>query len=787
MCLVHQVVHSAGGLAIPEGLDQTGESLDHPVEQVHDAFAGLDGAVQNAIQKILDRPGQFTDAGCPHEPAAALEGMEGAADLAEGLMVLVVGPEGGVVLLDGLQHLVGLFHKDLKDVVIQQFGVAFLGWLRGGGGSAVSGCHVRGASGFRLWGLPGGFAPGWEPEAFKPLFGHGQDGIVVVDTVHQPLQMVFDAGDGVGEGIELFPVGGPDAVNQHFLDEALAGFQGGGGARQRNQMEAAADAVEQFRYTTDGLGIPLGGDEIDHSGLHLFQRVAGFAQHRAARLGRLEARDPVGIFAAVGGLLVLMGIVTVRESGNGGFHIEQGPGDVHQCAVVHGIRAGCQLVDPVDLVVDHPLACALAQHGERVGHLAQAREQLREIGIAALVRTHEQVEPILDGVEFLGKHVHHRGHGRPRRCLALAVVAGAVRERLPQAIALHHGTDTFALAVRATGDVIEQVLQCILGHGLAEDGVAFADQPFQLTAKIADQCQGGRTHGVVAGIQGIDKGARGLPDLTLRGFLAEFDQARDDLVEIVQVGVHIHAPFQAGSGELEHLLELAHLVEYAGGGEALVDPGRCLEPCRAQVRVEQGAGGEEGFAACGPQVIEQRQQPQWHILAAGVQGAEVIRQLQDALHQAADGRFAVPGLLVEQGFGQGFHLRGDQAGALELDHPECAVNLVQVVQAEPELGQILAVLGKGLQRMLALSERVLDFAPHPVEGKAVIVLGHDHSGCHSGGPIAARRGPFVLPQGSAPGAASLSVRPARGSAARPGRADRPVGWRCPAAASGGSR
>ena len=278
VCLFHQRGNVTTDLAFTEFLNQAGKPVYNPVEEAVDAVIGRYGTIQDPVEQVFHGPGQFANAGGAHESAAALERMEGAAYLGERFPVLGIVPETGVLFAYGLEDLVRLLDKDLQDLIVDQIGITFFGLGRG----------CLGLFGFwRLAGLgfcPGGLLTGREAETFKSLLRHSDDGIVILDTVHQTFQVVFNAGDGIRQCIQLFPARNIGLVEQYVLDETLAGSDNGSCALQRDQVEAAPDAEKQFGYALDFFLIPLGGNEIDHPGLDLLQRIARFAQYGGARL-----------------------------------------------------------------------------------------------------------------------------------------------------------------------------------------------------------------------------------------------------------------------------------------------------------------------------------------------------------------------------------------------------------------------------------------------------------------------------------------------------------------------
>jgi hypothetical protein len=78
----------------------------------------IDGAVDDPVEHLLDRPGQLAQHLRTHQPPAALQGMERAPQLHGMLAFTNVLLPGRQVLVDGPEHLVHLFQEHLEDLVI---------------------------------------------------------------------------------------------------------------------------------------------------------------------------------------------------------------------------------------------------------------------------------------------------------------------------------------------------------------------------------------------------------------------------------------------------------------------------------------------------------------------------------------------------------------------------------------------------------------------------------------------------------------------------------------------
>ncbi len=103
-----------------ELLDQRWHQLDDVTHHLPDRIAGDDGAIQDAIEQVLDGPCEFADDQRPHHPSAALEGVECTADFTQCILVITVGEPARQVFADGFQDFSGLFDEDFKQVFIDR-------------------------------------------------------------------------------------------------------------------------------------------------------------------------------------------------------------------------------------------------------------------------------------------------------------------------------------------------------------------------------------------------------------------------------------------------------------------------------------------------------------------------------------------------------------------------------------------------------------------------------------------------------------------------------------------
>ena len=196
------------------------------------------------------------------------------------------------------------------------------------------------------------------------------------------------------------------------------------------------------------------------------------------------------------------------------------------------------------------------------------------------------------------------------------------------------------------------------------------------------------------------------------GIVGRLAQGIDDVLDLLQAagGVAVAEPAQQAQVILvaqlaRQLLDVLGLLAHPGHQRGL----------HREVGLEQGVLGEQRLAAGGTQVVEQRQQQHRHVAGAGLEPLQVVRELEDTAHEDLVGVLAVADAILQQGLGELLHLLGHQGSPVEFHHLQGAVDLVQVVDAEPELGIVLRRLDVGLQRGACLVEGVVDLGLHPPE------------------------------------------------------------------------
>ena len=112
---------------------------------------------------------------------------------------------------------------------------------------------------------------------------------------------------------------------------------------------------------------------------------------------------------------------------------------------------------------------------------------------------------------------------------------------------------------------------------------------------------------------------------------------------------------------------------------------------------------------------------------AALQPFQVIGQLHDALHQHRVGVVAMVDLGVDQRLGQLFHFLGHHSRAVQLDHAQRALHLVQQVRTGTQLARVLAFLDVTLQRVSRLPQRLVELGLDPGERGEIDIFVQPHA------------------------------------------------------------
>ena len=313
--------------------------------------------------------------------------------------------------------------------------------------------------------------------------GQLQDIVGGFRIVAETFQIVLHRGDGIGQGVHAAPVRfGLVGVKQLFLNEEHALAQNHRRLAELDHFQTAAHGIESLRHRLQVLRVPLGSNELDDAVLGLFQAGTAFAQYRIHGLAHVAGH--VALVAGVG----LAATVTAADTRQGGFHIKQGAGDIHQGFAFGGTFAGDNVFHRVELFFYQGARLAKAKHCHGVGYLFQGDRLRLQFAGVAFATVDEGFQGILDGGDFLGQGLHHGIHGfgiRAGHAGPFCVDQVIGRECIVQAETGFDIANARAVYL-CLGHVIKQVLDQFGGRRLVQAIGAVDDQFTQVAVHMTE-------------------------------------------------------------------------------------------------------------------------------------------------------------------------------------------------------------------------------------------------------------------------------------------------------------
>ena len=534
----------------------------------------------------------------------------------------------------------------------------------------------------------------------------------------QAFEVVLDAGNGIGQGVEVLPVGHGLAHQQLFLDVAVAGLQQVCGTGQGNHRQTATDLSQQLGDAGQVLMIPLRGNEFDDGVFGLLQAGTRLLDHQLVNLRHIG-----------GGQMAFFTAAFVGRTGHarqGRFDVKQRAGDIHQQRIAGFTLAGSQAMDHIDLVENDFARLAEAQHGEGIADLLERRHQAFQLGHLAAVAAHEQVQAVLDPHQLFTECRHHRTHGitiRTGQAGTLLVDHIGVGQGIVQAVLFFQHANARRLGA-GLGDIEQQVLGQIIGRRLVDAIGTLLDQTLEFFIDLAQQGthRGAMTHAAIG--QAFDHTGGDLPQRAEGRLFAQGFQASKNPRHIAQVGGHILIADDPDQGHLQHLPQLAQQHRQLGSaqlGQRIVGQNRQTD---GQIGGKQAGFRQQLLAASRTQVIQQRQHHHRQVTPRTLGAIQVHRQLQNRLHQHFQGFALIAHAVFQQRLRQLFHFLSQQRGAVELHHLQSALDLVQIGQTETHACGVLRTLDVCLQGLTRLLQGFRDLALDPLQGDIVVPITH---------------------------------------------------------------
>ena len=455
---------------------------------------------------------------------------------------------------------------------------------------------------------------------------------------------------------------------------------------------------------------------LDVHGSFVHQRIENLADFRLGQLGAIAV-------AFIAGRAQALDVIVQR-----GFDIEQGPGDVEQGAFIRLAAALRNLLDGGALLGDHAPRHAESKHAQGVADPIQQLDLAQQVGRITLLRTQVDVQRFLDAHEVVldrhGNRVEQGAVVSGDRALGVFDFTIGRQQRI-QAVGVANRGNPFALAARMCNVVKEILHQHVWGHDLHADLTLLSKAPdlaidsakqqlhrgTRLQAAIADRVGNTGRHPEQA--PRLFAGGNGLP------------QAIEDIAQsrrMLRIA-GITKPFEQGrlEGQAQAQRETAQFLQRQFGGQA---SGRFRQG-NGQVRRKQGGVGEQLFAATCAQVIQQRQEDDWNVLVTGLHALEIVRQLDHAAHQHGIAFITLGDGAGKQGVGKALHLFDEHGRAIQLDHAQGALRLMQIGRTKAHEAGIGRLVDIGLEGLTCLLEGLVELALDPAQRCEIIVQFHD--------------------------------------------------------------
>ncbi len=271
---------------------------------------------------------------------------------------------------------------------------------------------------------------------------------------------------------------------------------------------------------------------------------------------------------------------------------------------------------------------------------------------------------------------------------------------------------------RRTRDVVQQVVEQLDRRVLRIAHFAQFVQAPDLAIGEAQQALDRHTALGAVLAQGLEQRAHHPPELEHallgRHLLQSRRHGRQDLEVLLQP----LAPDPADQARLEARTEPARPLCRRERRLARRRRGRLRLTVRLQVEQQQRAFRKQGTAAHRAQIIQQRQQHQREIAPAGEHALQVAGELDHGAHQRVEGLGTVLALAGcrQQVTRHLLHLFGQQRGAVDFEHAQRTLNLVQLEAATLQQRLIVGLLDVRLQCTARIAKGNTDLAGRSLHG-----------------------------------------------------------------------
>ena len=820
---------AAGALAAQAG-QQYRQRRHGMLDQRDHLVAGCDGLVEHAVQHVLDLPAELAHAERADQTAGTLERVEGAPNRLQQFEVAAVALPVGHGRVERGDFILELFHEDFADVFVDFIGdgleagtgvtildrnllldffldldpvvirrrggrgfgqgksvdIVFasggrrrfthhqifetiplghadrLGKVGHGGGRRR--CHRRVFDGNL------GFAPRWHrpiADGGETLLRHVQNPLTAGALFARRLEVVLDGSQRVGELVHLLRGRHAPIHGEFVVHEAPDAAQQVGRPLHVEHAHGARDFFQQLRDLLDLRVVPWRFDERSDVLLDLGQVDGRLVHQRIEHAARFGAERHVFAIVRVAFGTEVLDVIVER-----GLDVKQCASDIEQDALVVRLAAIDDALHRQALLIDDTARHGKTEHAEGVADTIEDLDLRREVRDVGCGLAQEQVERVLhaqqvvldchrDGVE---QRAVVARHGATR-----VFHFGFVGQRLVELVGTTQRIQSRTAAL-GVGNVVQQLACEILGittsqrhfaaiHQLLHGAVDATDQRLDVLELVVE----------LAYADTFQHAAGDPPQAPTGDAVASGAQFVEDRAHRVQAGAICTVAHPAEQRDLEALAQAAHGVALGIDRQRLRRARGISGKFGAEVGREQYRFAHFAFATRGAQVVQQWQQHHRDVAVAALHTLEIIGDLHHAAHQHAIGIVAIAHGTGLQRLGELLHLLDQHRRAVQLDHAQGAVDLVQVIGAPTDATLVGRVVDVGFQRLARLAQGLVELVLDPTQRGELDVVVNFHAPLPRAASVTAHgRWPLM----AKPAGCAITLR--RNAPLAPGEVNRPA-------------
>ena len=443
--------------------------------------------------------------------------------------------------------------------------------------------------------------------------------------------------------------------------------------------------------------------------------------------------------------------------------VEQRTGDVEQGFLIGSTQAIRDLVEHAALLADHAARNRQRQHAQRVADTLKHFTLSGQLGRVGILLTQEQIERFLHAQQIVLERAGNRvkqgpvvtGHGAAR-----VFQLTRIRQQRIKAIGTAQQIHVRA-ALLGLGHDVEQPAGDFIRLATAQALFALFNQQADVAIDLADQL----THFTRMGLQcplfqALQHASGDPPQAAAMHVIAACRDGQQRLAHVDQLRCRVLPTEPAKQLLLEAQAQISQLGAMRLGIGLAHRRRRLFGQEGIQIGAEHRRFGQRFLTPTGPQVIEQRQQHHGYIAVTAGEPFQVVGQLHQATHQRGIGFFTLGDVTFEQGDGEGFHLRTYHGRAIQLDHLQGALHLMQMIRAGAHVIALAWIVDVRLQRLAGDRQGIVELRLDPLQRREIDVVLKSHAPLST---VAQRQRPATI--GIAPCLVLFSITPKIGTAA----------------------